>query len=60
MHPAGDQKKCKAREQQAAKEERDLTAPFAGVLTSKTKADLQDIAQVLGLATDGQKKDILA
>jgi hypothetical protein len=26
----------------------------------KAKADLQDIAQVLGLTMDGQKKDILA
>ena len=68
LRVAGDQKKREAREQRTAKEvereeqrlQRDPTAPFAGALTSKTKADLQDIAQVLGLATDGQKKDILA
>jgi hypothetical protein len=29
-------------------------------LLLKTKANLQDIAQVLGLTMDGQKKDILA
>ena len=68
LRVAGDQKKREAREQRTAKEvereeqrlQRDPTAPFAGALTSKTKADLQDIAQVLGLTTDGQKKDILA
>ena len=65
---AEEQKKREAREQRVAKEaereeqrrQRDPNAPFTGALTSKTKADLQDIAQVLGLATDGQKKDILA
>ena len=68
LRMAEEQKKCKAREQRVAKEVereeqrwlRDPNAPFTGALTSKTKADLQDIAQVLGLTTDGQKKDILA
>ncbi|KAI9454068.1 hypothetical protein BJY52DRAFT_1095640, partial [Lactarius psammicola] len=63
-----EQRKCKVREQRAAKEaereaqrqQRDPNAPFTGTLTSKTKANLQDIAQVLGLVTDGQKKDVLA
>lgn len=65
---AEEQKKHKAREQRVAKEaereeqrrQMDPNAPFTGALTSKTKADLQDIAQALELTTDGQKKDILA
>jgi len=65
---AEEQKKREAREQQVAKEaereeqwqQRDPNAPFTGVLALKTKADLQDIAQVLGLTTDSLKKDILA
>jgi hypothetical protein len=68
LRAAEEQKKHEAREQRVAKEaereeqrrHRDPNAPFTGALTSKTRADLQDIAQVLGLATDGQKKDILA
>ena len=68
LRMAEEQKKREAREQRVAKEaereeqrrQRDPNAPFTGALTSKTKADLQDIAQVLGLTTDGQKKDILA
>ncbi len=70
LRVAQEQKKNEAREQRAAKEaerdeqrrQRDPNAPFTGLLTmtSKTRADLQDIAQVLKLSTDGQKKDILA
>jgi hypothetical protein len=63
-----EQKKHEVREQRVAKEaerdeqrrQRDPNAPFTGTLTLKTKANLQDIVQVLGLTTDGQKKDILA
>ena len=40
--------------------QRDPNAPFIGALTSKTKVEVQDVAQVLGLTVDGQKKDILA
>lgn len=65
---AEEQKKREAREQREAKEaereeqrrQRDPNAPFTGALTSKTKADLQDIAQILGLTIDGQKKEVLA
>ncbi|KAH9954511.1 hypothetical protein BJV74DRAFT_791133, partial [Russula compacta] len=39
--------------------ERDPNEPFTGALTMKVKADLQDIAQALGLLTTGGKKDIL-
>ncbi|GLB43946.1 hypothetical protein LshimejAT787_1501300 [Lyophyllum shimeji] len=68
LRAAEEQRKREAREQRAAKEaereeqrrQRDPNAPFTGALTSKTKADLQDIAQALGLTTDGQKKDLLA
>ena len=68
LRVAEEQKKHKAREQQVAKEaereeqqqQRDLNTPFTGMLALKTKADLQDIVQVLGLTTDGLKKDILA
>lgn len=35
-------------------------ALFTGALTTKTKVDLQDIAEVLELTRDGQKKDINA
>ncbi|KAI0291531.1 hypothetical protein BC826DRAFT_885750, partial [Russula brevipes] len=62
------QKKKEAREQRVAKEiereaqrqQRDPTELFTGMLGSKSKPDLQDVAQVLGLATDGQKKALLA
>jgi hypothetical protein len=68
LRAAEERKKREAREQREAKEaerevqrrQRDPNAPFTGTLFSKTKADLQDIAQVLGLTMDGQKKDILA
>jgi hypothetical protein len=58
---AEEQRKHEVREQRVAKEaereeqqwQRDPNTPFTGVLTLKTKADLQDIAQVLGLAMDG-------
>lgn len=64
---AQEQKKREAWEQQAAKEaereqlqlERDLNEPFTGALTTKTKPDLQDIAQALGLLYSGGKKDLL-
>ena len=48
------------REEQRWHWQRDLATPFTGALTGKSKADLQDIAQVLGLTIDGQKKDVLA
>ena len=51
---------AKEAEREEQRRQRDPNAQFTGALTSKTKADLQDIAQVLGLATNGQKKDILA
>ncbi|KAI9436270.1 hypothetical protein H4582DRAFT_1794099, partial [Lactarius indigo] len=62
-----EQKKRKAREKREAVEaereeqrrQRDPNAPFTGALTSKMKANLQDIAQVLGLSTNGQKKAIV-
>ncbi|KAG5335208.1 hypothetical protein C0989_001866 [Termitomyces sp. Mn162] len=64
---AEEQKKHEAREQQAAKEtereqqqqQRDSNAAFSGTLGLKTKADLQNVAQALGLTTDGKKKDLL-
>ena len=67
LRMAEEQKKREARAQRVARRaereeqgrQRDPNAPFPGALTSKTKADLQDIAQILGLTTDGQKKDIL-
>lgn len=63
-----EQKKREAREQRAAKEaerevlrqQRDPNQPFTDTLGSKSKPDLQDVAQTLGLATDGQKKVLLA
>ena len=51
---------AKEAEREEQRRQRDPNAQFTGALTSKTKADLQDIAQVLGLTTDGKKKDILA
>jgi hypothetical protein len=65
---AEEQKKQQARELRAAKEaereeqrrQQDPNVPFTGALSSKSKADLQDITQALGLLTDGQKKDLLA
>ena len=64
---AQEQKKCEAQEQRAAKEaererlrlERDLNELFTGALTTKTKPDLQDIAQALGLLHSGGKEDLL-
>lgn len=66
VRDAQEQKKHEAQEQRAAKEaererlrlERDLNEPFTGALTTKTKPDLQDIAQALGLLTSGGKKDL--
>ncbi|KAI0250717.1 hypothetical protein BJV78DRAFT_1109811, partial [Lactifluus subvellereus] len=62
-----EQRKRGAREQHAAKQaereeqrqQRDPNEPFTGALATKTKADLQDIAQALELKIDGQKKDLL-
>ncbi len=50
---------AKEAEREEQQRQRDPKTPFTGALTSKAKADLQDIVQVLGLTTDGQKKDIL-
>jgi len=68
LKAAEEQRKREAQEQRAAKEaereeqrrQRDPNEPFTGALASKTKPDLQDVAQALGLAIDGQKKDLLA
>jgi hypothetical protein len=65
-----EQKKREAREQrrrmaketerEVQRQQRDPNEPFTGMLGSKSKPDLQDVAQALGLATDGQKKVLLA
>lgn len=65
---AEEERRREAREQRTAKQaerdeqrrQRDPNAPFTGALATKTKADLQDIAQVLGLAIDSSRKDLLA
>ena len=65
---AEEQRKKEGRELRAAKQaerekqrrQRDPNKPFTGSLMTKTKADLQDVAQVLGLTIDGQKKELLA
>lgn len=67
LKQAQEQKKCEAQEQRAAKEaererlrlERNPDEPFTGTLTTKSKPDLQDVAQALGLLTTGSKKDLL-
>jgi hypothetical protein len=64
---AEEQKKCEAQELRALKEAerkeqrrlRDPNVPFTGLLSSKSKADLQDIVHALGISMDGQKKDLL-
>lgn len=68
MKTAEEQRKREAREQRTAKEaereelrrQRDPNEPFTGMLGSKSKPDLQDIARTLGLAINGQKKTLLA
>ena len=63
-----EERRREVREQHTAKQaewdeqhqQRDPNAPFTGALVTKTKANLQDIAQVFGLAIDSLKKDILA
>jgi hypothetical protein len=63
-----EKKKQEVREQRVAKEverevlrqQRDPNEPFTGTLGPKSKPDLQDVAQALGLETDGQKKALLA
>ncbi|KAH9080182.1 hypothetical protein EDB83DRAFT_2513084 [Lactarius deliciosus] len=63
-----EQRRREAREQRTAKlaereeqhQQRDPNEPFTGALATKTKGDLQDIAQALELAITGQKKDLLA
>jgi hypothetical protein len=65
---AEEQRKREGREVRAAKQaereeqrrKRDPNKPFTGSLTTKMKADLQDVAQVLGLTIDSLKKDLLA
>ncbi|KAH9027463.1 hypothetical protein EDB83DRAFT_2555196 [Lactarius deliciosus] len=67
LKDAQEQKKREAQEQRAANEaererlrrERDPNEPFTGTLATKTKPDLQDIAQALGILTTGGKKDLL-
>ena len=64
---AEEERRREVREQHTAKQvewdeqcqQRDPNTPFACALVTKTKADLQDIAQVLGLAIDSQRKDLL-
>jgi hypothetical protein len=51
---------AKEAEREVLRQQRDPNEPFTGKLSSKSKPDLQDVAQALGLATDGQKKVILA
>src|SRR5271168_5389208 len=48
----------KAAEWQRQRENRNLSEPFRGSLTSKNKGDLQEIAGVLGLSEDGTVKDL--
>ena len=55
-----EQRSAKQAEREEQRRQRDPDAPFSGALATKTKADLQDIAQVLKLTLDGQRKDLLA
>src|SRR5271155_4682556 len=48
----------KAAERRRQRENRNLSEPFRGSLTSKNKGDLQEIAGVLGLSEDGTVKDL--
>ncbi|KAH9017432.1 hypothetical protein EDB85DRAFT_2155181 [Lactarius pseudohatsudake] len=59
-HAAREKREAMEAEREEQRRQRDPNAPFTGALTSKTKADLQDIAQVLGLSIGGQKKAIVA
>ncbi|KAM6500845.1 hypothetical protein JOM56_003859 [Amanita muscaria] len=67
LKAAQDQKKREAQEQRAARDaerqrqrmERDADEPFFGTLTAKSKPDLQDIAQALGISIEGSKKALL-
>jgi hypothetical protein len=67
LKAAQEQKKREAQEQRAAKEaerqrqrmERDADEPFVGALTAKSKPDLQDVAQALGISIEGSKKVLL-
>ncbi|KAL0056970.1 hypothetical protein AAF712_016412 [Marasmius tenuissimus] len=55
-----DAREDQQRQRQEDRAHRDPNKPFTGSLGSKNKPDLQDIAWVLGLSIDGQKKDLIA
>jgi hypothetical protein len=54
-----EQKQAKEAERQHKQDEQDPNEEFSGSLHSKSKDDLKDIACLLGLSMDGQKKDLL-
>jgi hypothetical protein len=55
-----EQRQAKEAERQCKRDERDPNEELLGSLHSKSKDDLKDIACLLGLSMDGQKKDLLA
>ncbi|KAH9070740.1 hypothetical protein EDB83DRAFT_2210368, partial [Lactarius deliciosus] len=57
---AREQRTAKLTEREEQRRQRDPNEPFTGALATKTKGDLQDVAQALELAITGQKKDLLA
>lgn len=57
---ARDKKMEEEHERQREREQRDPNEPFKGALGGRNKAELQDVAFVLGLSVDGKNSDIKA
>lgn len=54
-----EKKEAQDRERQQARNQLSVTGEFKGVLTGKSKDDLKDVAQALGLKLDGKNQELV-